>query len=139
MPTEILVHATHQGAMRVVADAGEHSVSMDYPLAPGNAGFTPLQLLLASLAGCAANTIAALMRQSGQPLRALEVNAKGTRREEHPTVFTEIELEFVVHGRDVDQAGLGRALAQAEQRVCPVWAMLKAGTPISACLRLVED
>jgi putative redox protein len=139
MPTEIVVHAVHQGGMRVLADAGEHQVTMDYPIAPGNAGFTPLQLLLASLAGCAANTLAALLRKSGQEVRGLEVTARGMRREEHPTVFTTIALELVVHGKGVDREVVDRALGQAEQLVCPVWAMLKAGTPITASLRLVED
>jgi len=139
MPTEIVVHAAHQGGMHVIADAGDHSVSMDYPLAPGNAGFTPLQLLLASLAGCAAGTMVALLRKSGQPVLGLEVNARGVRREEHPTVFTQIALEFVVHGTGVDQAVAGRALSQAEQLVCPVWAMLKVSTPIAASLRFVEE
>jgi uncharacterized OsmC-like protein len=45
----------------------------------------------------------------------------------------------VLHGTGVDQAVVDRALAQAEQVVCPVWAMLKAGTPITAAARLVED
>ena len=138
MPTEIVVHAVHQGAMHVVADAGEHRVSMDYPLKPGNAGFTPLQLLLASLAGCSASTLAALLRKGGQAPEGLEVTATGVRREEHPTVFTQISLEFVVRGGSVDQAVAAKALSQAEQLVCPVWAMLKAGTPISASLRVVK-
>ena len=139
MPTEIVMHAKHQGGMRVLADAGEHQVQMDYPIAPGNAGLTPLQLLLASLAGCAVSTLAALLRKGGQPVEGLEARVRGLRREEHPTVFTEIAMEFVLRGNGIDRAVVDRALAQAEQRVCPVWAMLKAGTQITASVRIAEE
>jgi len=39
----------------------------------------------------------------GQPVRGIEVNARGQRRDEHPTVITEIALEFVVHGAGDDR------------------------------------
>ena len=139
MPTEIVVHAAHRGGMRVLADAGEHRLTMDYPIAPGNAGFTPLQLLLVGLAGCATSTMVALLRKSGQPVQGLEANVRGIRRDEHPTVLTEIALELVVYGSGLDEAIVTRALEQAEQQICPVWAMLKAGTPITATVRLVDD
>lgn len=71
-----------------------------------------------------------------QPLRGLEVHARGLRRDEHPTVFTEIALEFVLHGAGLDPTAVTRALSVAENQLCPVWAMLKAGTPITAAFSI---
>ncbi|MBI5526552.1 MAG: OsmC family protein [Deltaproteobacteria bacterium] len=102
MPTELTVHAVHQGGMRVCAGTDGHTVQMDYPLKPGEelAGLTPLQMLLASLAGCSANTLmAVLVRRMQQPVRGMEVHAHGLRRDEHPMVLTEITLDFMVRGR----------------------------------------
>jgi len=50
MPTELIVHAEHQGDMRWSAAAGGHSISMDYPIpaGPGEA-MKPLEVLMASL------------------------------------------------------------------------------------------
>ena len=140
MPTEMSVRAVHQEGMHFIASAGEHSVSLDYPLQPGpGAGLRPLELLLASLAGCAGGTMVALLKRMQQPVRGMEVLARAQRRDEHPTVFTEIALEFVIRGAGVDSTVVAKALAQAEEKVCPVWAMLKPGTKITATFRLVPE
>ena len=127
--------------MRFDASAGEHAITLDYPVSAGqsSAGMTPLQLLLASLAACSGSTIALLLKRMEQPFDGLEVTAAGTRRDEHPTVLTEISLEFVLRGAGIDPGKVQRALAVAEDQLCPVWAMLKPGTPISASFKLVEE
>jgi putative redox protein len=74
-----------------------------------------------------------------QPVSELEVEVRGLRRDEHPTVFTELNVEVVVSGAGVDPDAVSRALEQCEMHVAPVWAMLKAGTPITSSFRIVED
>jgi putative redox protein len=46
-------------------------------------------------------------------------------------VLTDISLEFTVKG-DIDPAAMARALQLSEERLCPVWNMLKASTSINA-------
>ena len=139
MPSELSVHAVQQGPMEFAISDGEHEVTIDYPL-PGSEGelkgMTPLRLLLASLAGCSGSSVAALLRRDGQPVTGVEVTARGQRRDEHPTVITSIELEFVVKGA-VDPARVEHALKLSEAQICPVWAMLKTGTPVSSGYRVV--
>jgi putative redox protein len=143
MPTELTIHAVNRGGMVVTAGDGRHTVTMDYPM-PGTeseklAGLTPLRMLLASLAACSGNTLAVLLRKMRQPVGDVEVDARGLRREEHPTVITEIALEFTVHGAGVEPAAVEKALAISEEQMCPVWAMLKDGTPIIATYCVVEE
>lgn len=139
MPSELSVHAVQQGLMQFAISDGEHAVTVDYPL-PGSAGdlggMTPLRLLLASLAGCSGSSVAALLRRDGQPVERVEVTACGRRRDEHPTVITDIDLAFVVHG-DVGAGCVEHALALSEAQICPVWAMIKAGTPIASSFTVV--
>jgi putative redox protein len=136
MSTEIAIRAVHQGEMRFRADSGRHTVDMDYPLAGGDGvGMRPLELLLSSLAACAGSTLALLLTRMRQPFTALEVEARGQRRDEHPTVITDIALEFIVRGA-VERERAEQALAQAEERLCPVWAMLRGGTPITSSLTI---
>ena len=139
MPSELTVHAVQQGPMEFAISDGEHDVIIDYPL-PGSEGelhgMTPLRLLLASLAGCSGSSVAALLRRDGQPVTRVEVTARGQRRDEHPTVITSIDLAFVVHG-EVDPARVEHALKLSEAQICPVWAMLKAGTPVSSSYSVV--
>ena len=139
MPTEAHVHAVHEGGMRITASDGEHSITMDYPLPGadgGLAGITPLKTLLASLAGCSGNALAVLLAKMRQPVSGIEVDVNAVRRDEHPTVYTEIGLEFIVRGEGVDPGAVARAVAAAEGQICPVWAMLKPGTPITCAWRV---
>ena len=133
MKTELTVHAIHRGAMRVLASDGEFRVAMDYPMSDGESttGPTPLTMLLASLAACSLNSVAIILKKMQQPLAELGVEARGTRQTEHPTVLTDISLEFTVKG-DIDPAAMARALQLSEERLCPVWNMLKASTSIKA-------
>ena len=139
MPSELNVHAVCEGGMRFTASAGEHSITLDYPMSPEEtgAGATPLQLLLASLCACSGSTLGLVLRRMQQPFEGLEVHARALRRDEHPTVLTEIALEFEVRGAGVDAQAVQRALAVTENQLCPVWAMLKGGTPITTSFRLV--
>ena len=140
MAGRLSVHAVHEGDMRIRATTGEHTVQMDYPMGGAECGaFTPLQLLLASLAGCGGNTMALLLRRHDQPVSGIEVTASAERRDEHPTVLTDIELAFEVRGAGLDEDVVRRALVIAEEKLCPVWAMLKPGTPIRATLSIVQE
>ena len=137
MPSELAIRAVHQGGMRFEAACGEHRVSLDYPLQPGpTAGMKPLEMLLSSLAACAGSTVALLLGRMKQPLKGLEVRVRASRRDEHPTVLTKIDMEFLLSGQGLDPAAVSRALAQAEERLCPVWAMLKSGTAIAATFKI---
>ena len=139
MPTELVIQADYQGGMKVTAGDGEHTVTMDYPLEPGQAvaGLTPLKLLLASLPGCIGNTVPMLLAKRGQPVRALQVIAKGRRRDEHPSVFTRIDVELVLLG-DLDPEVVEHCIALADEKLCPVWAMIRPATPIFTSYR-IED
>lgn len=141
MPTELSVSTLHESGLRFASTARSHTVVTDYPLQVGEegAGMRPLELLLASLASCAGGSMTVLLRKMKQPFRAVDVNVRGLRRDEHPTCFTEIALELVVRGKGLDPAAVARALAQSEESICPVWAMLKSGTAVRSSFRIVEE
>lgn len=140
MAVECIVRAVHRGGMRFTGVAGNHTFEMDYPLDPGVAGEgpKPMETLLASLASCAGGSVVALLRRGGHPFEGLTVTARGQRRSEHPTIFTEIALDFAFRGT-VDRAAVDRAISQAETRVCPVWTMLKSSTPIKTSVLIGAD
>jgi putative redox protein len=127
--------------MKMIADNGKHEVLTDYPLQPGEeaAGLKPMELLLASLAACGGSTVALLLGRMKQPVSGVEVEARGQRRDEHPTVFTEIAVDFLIHGEGIDRAVVEKVIAQADEKLCPVWAMIKPTTPIKTSYRIVAD
>lgn len=140
MKTELAVHAVHEGGMRVRVSDGSFDVLMDYPIDPADsvAGPTPLTMLLASLAACSVNSVMAVLKRMQQPVSQLSVEAHATRSTEHPTVLKTIALEFSVKGESVDPAAVSRALQVSEERLCPVWNMLKASTQITASFHVEQ-
>jgi putative redox protein len=117
-----------------------HQVHMDAPSASdGGAGPTPMELVLMSLAGCSAMDVISILRKKRQPAEGMEVRVRGQRRDEYPTVFTAIQLEYVVHGADVEPSAVERAIELSRDRYCPVWAMLGQSALITSSYRIVSD
>ena len=130
MLTDLCVRAVHMGDMRVDVRVREHVLSMDYPAGAAR-NPTPLEVLLASLAGCAANTLnLVLSTKMGARIDSLEVEARAERRVEHPTVLTEIELVYHIGAEALDPQTVDRAVRIAEDQLCPVLNMLRPGTAI---------
>ena len=130
----------YRGGMRFDGKSGRagKTVAIDFkPEGEPIDGFSPLELLLTSLAGCNSQVVVGLLKRMGQEVRDLTVRARGEKRPVHPAVLTSIELEFEFRGGRVDAASVEKAFALSEERYCPVWVMLKASTPVKATYRLV--
>jgi uncharacterized OsmC-like protein len=116
--------------MRVDVHVRDQFLQMDYPPKVGGSA-TPLEVLLASLAACAANTLSlVLCRKMGAKVESLQVEARAERRSEHPTVLTAIELVYILRGEGLGAEMVERAVRVAEDQLCPVMAMLRPGTEI---------
>lgn len=141
MSTEVSAQVMFQEGMRFLGSASSGTtVQLDAPAsAGGGTGLTPMELLLISLAGCSAMDVIAILRKKRQPAEHLDVRVHGWRREEHSSVFTAIWLEYIVHGDDVDQEAVARAIELSKDRYCPVWAMLGQSVQITSSFRVVCD
>jgi putative redox protein len=139
MPSEIVTEVVHRGGMRFEGRSQSgRTVELDFAPPGGTPqGYTPLELLLASLAACSGQVTAGLLARMGQEISGFRVLARGVKKDIHPAVFTSISLEFEFSGGRLEPAHVERALALSEGRYCPVWAMLKASVPIKAEYRLI--
>lgn len=110
-----------------------HEVAIDYtPPMGDDMGFTSLELLLVSLASCSGHTIQFLLDKMGKPVLKLDVNVVGKRRmDEHPTVVTHAHLTYKVKGSGLDQTTVEKAIRMAEEKYCPVWAMLRNNVAVT--------
>jgi uncharacterized OsmC-like protein len=137
MRTDLSVRAAHMGGMRVDVHVRDQVLAMDYP-AEAERKPTPLEVLLASLGGCAANTLnLVLCKKMGAAVVSIEVEARAERRAEQPTVLTEIELVYHLGGQGLDPQTVDRAVRIAEDQLCPVLNMLRTGTRIRSSWVLV--
>lgn len=140
MSKEVHTEVVFKGGMRFDGKSGRAGTPVAIDFTPeGEAidGYSPLELLLTSLAGCSSQVVVGLLKRMGQEVNDLTVHARGEKREIHPTVLTSIELEFKFRGGRIEGSSVEKALALSEERFCPVWVMLKASAPITAKYRLI--
>ena len=121
---------THLDELTFDVEMGSHHIMLDTKPPGGNdRGPSPMDLLLASLAGCTAFDVVSILKKSRQPLEGLSVRAEGEREEEHPRRYTRITLTYTVTG-DVDERALQRAIDLSEEKYCSVSGTLKPGVEI---------
>jgi putative redox protein len=101
-------------------------------------GPSPIDALLASLAGCTAMDVASILRKKRQSAAAYEVEIDGDRADEHPRVFVDIRIEHRVRGA-VDPEALRRSIELSATTYCPVSAMLSAVARVEHRYHLVDE
>ena len=65
-------------------------------------GFRPLELFAVGLAGCTAMDVISILQKKRQSITAFEVRVQAERADEHPRSFTNIQVEYLVTGNNVD-------------------------------------
>jgi putative redox protein len=107
------------------------TILMDYfpPVGDGN-GYTGLELLLMSFAGCSSTSIVYLLRKMKKTVNGLKVKAEGEQMKKSPLAFKKITIEYNITSDDVTDSDFDKVIQQSEESVSPVWAMLKGNVEI---------
>jgi putative redox protein len=105
---------------------GRFTVRMDASEEVGghDSGFRPTDLLVIGLAGCTGMDVISILKKKRQEVTSFQVLVNAQKAEEHPKVFTQIQIEYVVTGKNVDPLAVERAVELSETRYCPSIAML---------------
>ncbi len=94
------------------------------PLVGGdNDGFRPMELIAIGIAGCTAMDVISVLQKKRQNVTAFEVQLHGRQAQDHPRVFTQIDIEYLISGHDVDETAVQRAIELSENKYCPAQAM----------------
>ena len=91
----------------------------------GERGIAPMELLLASLAGCTGVDIALILKKKRAKLHDLQVRVRGKRAATHPRYYTEIEIEYLLWGEDLQEKDVTQAIQLSEEKYCSASAMLR--------------
>ena len=136
MAEKLQVQAKYAAGMRfTVKSASGHSIMLD---GDHIAGYSPMELLLASLAGCSAMSVISIVLKKQQIVMSYEVRAEGIRAETHPLVFTAITVEHILTGHNIRPEAVERAIELAETRYCPVSVMLGKVTNLTHTYQIIE-
>ena len=95
-----------------------------------------MELMLVSLCGCTGMDVVSLLKKMRVEFSGIELNVRAEKTEDHPHVFTRIDLEYVITGNDVDEAKLKKAIDLSQEKYCSVTAMLRKACPINHTFRV---
>ena len=100
-------------------------------------GMRPTEVLLCAMAGCSAMDVIHILRKMRQQVTGLSVNVLGIRGEEYPRPVQTATVEYVVHGTDLSEGAVSRAIELSEQKYCGVMNTLK--TEIKTSYRIEAE
>lgn len=103
-----------------------------------NDGFRPMELVAIGLAGCTAMDVISILNKKRQDVTSFEVNVHANRADQHPHVFTQITIEYIVAGHHVDPAAVDRSIELSTNKYCPVQAMLSKAVSIDHTVTILE-
>lgn len=141
MANDMTVRAKLETGMRFDVETGSgHHILLDAAEHNGgqNAGPQPMEMLLVSLASCAAMDIISILRKKRQDISAYEVRVWGGRTEEYPRVFVEITVEHIFLGQNIQPEAVKRAIELTEERYCGASAMLGKTATLTHTFRIIE-
>ncbi len=117
-----------------------HWISLDSSEEFGgnNAGSRPMEMVLMALAGCGSMDIIPILKKKKVQLDDYEVNVYAERADDHPKVFTKIELEYIFYGKNILGKDVERAIELSTTKYCSVFAMLKAAVEITTKYKILE-
>ncbi len=115
-----------------------HWITMDGPEEFGgsDAGIRPKELILLGLAGCTGSDVISILKKKRVQLNDFEINIEAEIADEHPQVFTKINLEYVFYGSEIKKEDVERAIELSQTKYCSVSAMLKNSIEIVHTYRI---
>jgi len=90
----------------------------------GQAGIGPMEAVLQALAACSGDDVLSILKKKRQKVSALEIHVRGRRAKNPPRVYTEIHVEYVLHGSGLKEKDVAQAIRLSQEKYCSVGAML---------------
>ncbi len=115
-----------------------HPIAMDGDPPHGDdSAASPKEAVLAALAGCTAIDVCSILRKKRQSAVSYEIEVTAESADDHPRVFTSIDIEHRVRGA-VEPEALRRSIELSATRYCPVNAMLSEAVRIHHRYALID-
>ncbi|MBL8101770.1 MAG: OsmC family protein [Anaerolineales bacterium] len=114
-------------------------IDADTSVGGENGAPRPMELLAMGLAGCTGMDVISILQKKQQPVVGFQVNLRAERAEEHPKVFTQAVIEYLVIGRGVNEAALLRSIELSAERYCPAQAMLGKAFPMRLIYKILDE
>lgn len=101
-------------------------------------GFLPMEMFVIGLAGCTGMDVISILEKMRQEVTGFEVKVHADRVESHPKIFSEIMIEYIIMGKNLDPASVEKAVMLSETKYCPGQAILAKSATIGHKITILE-
>ncbi len=114
------------GMMMVGESASGHAIVMDGPEEMGgnNLGVRPMEMLLLGMGGCTTVDVVSTLKKMRENISNCRVEISAERADEHPKVFTDIHMHFVIEGENLNEKKIAKAVSLSADKYCSASIML---------------
>jgi putative redox protein len=103
------------------------------------AAYSPLEMLLVSVAACTAADVISILEKKRQKVTAYDVQVSGTRVDDHPRKFTAFHVHHIVQGRSVSEKAVADAVKLSDEKYCSVAATVRPTATITTSYEVIES
>lgn len=117
-----------------------HAIVIDGSKSAGAAGtaMTPMELLLVGVGGCAGMDVISILQKKKQDVHGLSIVVNGKTAQEYPKRYTEIDIEFIVSGKDIEESAVKRAIDLSMEKYCSVKATLEGSATFTFSYKIEQ-
>lgn len=101
-------------------------------------GPRPMELLLVGLGGCTGMDVVAILKKMRKQIVNFRLNITAERAKEHPKVYTNINLEYILEG-NMEEKDVERAIELSQHKFCSASAMLGKTAKITYSYKLLKS
>jgi putative redox protein len=103
----------------------------------GKPGIKPMELLLLGLASCTGVDIVDILTKKRKHVEKFDVKVRGTRANDYPKVYKEIEVIYRLWGEDISSRDVEQAIRLSEEKYCSAHAMLDGDAEIRSSYEIL--
>jgi len=115
-----------EGSSFACKSDSNHWVTIDSSPEDGGsgAGSSPMEIVLMGLGCCSAIDILLMLKKMRADVKDFQINIEAERAEEHPRVFTKVNLEYTLSGENIKPKDVERAIKLSMEKYCSVAGMV---------------
>jgi len=135
------VSISWQGNLAFSGKYQNESIMMDASPSAGGEGHapSPMEMVLFALAGCTGMDVISILKKMNQKISDLKIDVRAEKKDEHPKVFSKIDVIYKIKGINLDKAKVEHAIFLSKTKYCPVQAMLSKTVEINHIVNIEEE
>ena len=129
------------GAAFIGASENGQKIVIDGPPEGGgrDLGPRPMETLLLGMGACTAYDVLSILKKSRGQISDCKIEISSKRAGDHPKVFTEISVHFIISGDNLKEAQVERAIKLSAEKYCSASIMLGKTAKITHTYQIKQE